>query len=96
MYGTFQFRLGMSEVFNSHRSPLAIIVDSQISRTYSFYATETLDPSSSRDRRMGIFNPLYVDFSDVGWNDWIVAPLGYHAFYCHRECPSHPTPGPIT
>lgn len=30
--------------------------------------------------------PLYVDFSDVGWNDWIVAPPGYEAFYCHGEC----------
>uniref|UniRef100_A0A3B4XJ12 Bone morphogenetic protein 2b n=1 Tax=Seriola lalandi dorsalis TaxID=1841481 RepID=A0A3B4XJ12_SERLL len=30
---------------------------------------------------------LYVDFSDVGWNEWIVAPPGYHAFYCHGECP---------
>ncbi|XP_059375805.1 bone morphogenetic protein 2-like [Carassius carassius] len=30
---------------------------------------------------------LYVDFSDVGWNDWIVAPPGYHAFYCQGECP---------
>ncbi|XP_006813602.1 bone morphogenetic protein 2/4 isoform X1 [Saccoglossus kowalevskii] len=30
---------------------------------------------------------LYVDFNDVGWNDWIVAPPGYHAFYCHGECP---------
>ncbi|KAK7868990.1 hypothetical protein R5R35_013909 [Gryllus longicercus] len=31
--------------------------------------------------------PLYVDFADVGWNDWIVAPPGYDAFYCHGECP---------
>ncbi|XP_016986295.2 LOW QUALITY PROTEIN: protein decapentaplegic [Drosophila rhopaloa] len=30
---------------------------------------------------------LYVDFSDVGWDDWIVAPLGYDAFYCHGKCP---------
>ncbi|XP_063040754.1 bone morphogenetic protein 2 [Engraulis encrasicolus] len=30
---------------------------------------------------------LYVDFSDVGWNDWIVAPPGYHAFFCQGECP---------
>lgn len=30
---------------------------------------------------------LYVDFADVGWNDWIVAPPGYDAFYCHGDCP---------
>ncbi|XP_059614059.1 protein decapentaplegic [Phlebotomus argentipes] len=29
---------------------------------------------------------LYVDFGDVGWNDWIVAPPGYDAYYCHGEC----------
>lgn len=29
---------------------------------------------------------MYVDFSDVGWNDWIVAPPGYDAYYCHGEC----------
>lgn len=29
---------------------------------------------------------LNVDFSDVGWNDWIVAPTGYEAYYCHGEC----------
>lgn len=32
-------------------------------------------------------HPLYVDFADVGWNDWIVAPLGYPAFYCEGNCP---------
>ncbi|KAH3853462.1 bone morphogenetic protein 2-like [Dreissena polymorpha] len=30
---------------------------------------------------------LHVDFSDVGWNDWIVAPLGYDAYYCDGGCP---------
>nr|XP_056707407.1 bone morphogenetic protein 4 [Euleptes europaea] len=30
---------------------------------------------------------LYVDFSDVGWNDWIVAPPGYQAYYCQGDCP---------
>lgn len=29
---------------------------------------------------------MYIDFQDVGWNDWIVAPPGYHAFYCEGEC----------
>lgn len=31
--------------------------------------------------------PLYVDFVEVGWNDWIVAPPGYPAFYCNGDCP---------
>ncbi|XP_037957400.1 protein decapentaplegic-like [Teleopsis dalmanni] len=30
---------------------------------------------------------LYVDFADVGWSDWIVAPPGYDAFFCHGKCP---------
>lgn len=29
---------------------------------------------------------MYIDFTDVGWNDWIVAPPGYDAYYCHGEC----------
>ena len=29
---------------------------------------------------------LYVDFSNVGWDDWIVAPPGYNAYFCHGEC----------
>merc|ERR1712184_210515 len=29
---------------------------------------------------------LYVSFRDLGWQDWIIAPDGYAAFYCHGEC----------
>lgn len=47
--------------------------------------------SASRKRKDGRENcrrhPLYVDFQDVGWNDWIVAPPGYDAYYCHGDCP---------
>ncbi|XP_034973008.2 bone morphogenetic protein 2 [Zootoca vivipara] len=38
--------------------------------------------TSTRCRR----HRLFVDFKEVGWNDWIVAPSGYHAFYCSGEC----------
>ncbi|EDW01888.1 protein 60A [Drosophila grimshawi] len=29
---------------------------------------------------------LYIDFKDLGWHDWIIAPDGYGAFYCSGEC----------
>lgn len=29
----------------------------------------------------------YVEFRALGWDDWIVAPEGYHANFCHGECP---------
>ncbi|XP_019749436.1 inhibin subunit beta Aa [Hippocampus comes] len=32
---------------------------------------------------------FYVNFKDIGWNDWIIAPGGYHANYCEGECPPH-------
>ncbi|KAL4647341.1 bone morphogenetic protein 2-like [Arapaima gigas] len=38
--------------------------------------------SQARCRR----HPLYVDFRDVGWDKWIVAPSGYHAYFCLGEC----------
>ncbi|XP_037124057.1 bone morphogenetic protein 16 [Syngnathus acus] len=38
--------------------------------------------SRNRCRR----HPLYVDFNDVGWHQWIIAPSGYDAFFCLGEC----------
>ncbi|XP_028289071.1 inhibin subunit beta Aa [Parambassis ranga] len=32
---------------------------------------------------------FYVNFKDIGWSDWIIAPPGYHANYCEGECPYH-------
>ncbi|KAL0966907.1 hypothetical protein UPYG_G00302090 [Umbra pygmaea] len=32
---------------------------------------------------------FYVNFKDIGWSDWIIAPSGYHANYCEGDCPSH-------
>lgn len=29
---------------------------------------------------------LYVSFKDLKWQDWIIAPDGYQAFYCSGEC----------
>lgn len=29
---------------------------------------------------------LYVDFADIGWDDWIIHPPGYNAYYCKGSC----------
>uniref|UniRef100_A0A8C3AA86 Bone morphogenetic protein 7a n=1 Tax=Cyclopterus lumpus TaxID=8103 RepID=A0A8C3AA86_CYCLU len=29
---------------------------------------------------------LYVSFRDLGWQDWIIAPEGYAAYFCEGEC----------
>ncbi|XP_009467004.1 PREDICTED: inhibin beta E chain-like [Nipponia nippon] len=31
----------------------------------------------------------YVDFRDIGWNDWIIKPEGYQINYCVGQCPLH-------
>lgn len=40
----------------------------------------------SRESRQCQRKPLYVNFETVGWSDWIVAPVGYDAYYCQGEC----------
>lgn len=29
---------------------------------------------------------MHVDFRDLGWRTWIIAPEGYSAYYCDGEC----------
>ncbi|XP_028666441.1 growth/differentiation factor 5 [Erpetoichthys calabaricus] len=30
--------------------------------------------------------PLHVNFKDMGWDDWIIAPLEYEAYHCEGVC----------
>ncbi|XP_014794179.1 PREDICTED: embryonic growth/differentiation factor 1 isoform X1 [Calidris pugnax] len=55
--------------------------------------------ASRRRRRRSLHHPplmpsnlckprqLYISFSEVGWENWIIAPQGYMANYCLGECP---------
>ncbi|XP_028139715.1 growth/differentiation factor 8 [Diabrotica virgifera virgifera] len=29
---------------------------------------------------------LYISFTDIGWNDWIIKPEGYNAYFCKGSC----------
>lgn len=31
---------------------------------------------------------LYISFADIGWDDWILYPPGYHAYFCRGSCGS--------
>ena len=30
--------------------------------------------------------PLYVDFNQLGWSTWVIAPKGYDAYFCQGLC----------
>ena len=30
--------------------------------------------------------PMYIDFNSIGWDSWIIAPLGYQAYKCAGSC----------
>uniref|UniRef100_A0A3P8U7E5 Bone morphogenetic protein 7a n=1 Tax=Amphiprion percula TaxID=161767 RepID=A0A3P8U7E5_AMPPE len=45
-------------------------------------ATENLGISKEGCKK----HELYVSFRDLGWQDWIIAPEGYAAYYCEGEC----------
>ena len=46
-----------------------------------------------RKRRKPLCNrkKLYVDFTLLGWSEWIIAPRGYNAYYCQGIC-KYPIP----
>lgn len=68
-------------------------VDSRRRTDVSFYDDdESWNPYTSHSDRYTSSirscqkKTLYVSFKDLGWQDWIIAPDGYAAFFCHGEC----------
>ncbi|NXI13295.1 INHBC protein, partial [Irena cyanogastra] len=39
--------------------------------------------------RMCCRQEFFVDFKEIGWEDWIIQPEGYHMNYCAGLCPLH-------
>lgn len=71
----------------SHRPFLVVLVqqedggDSRLRKKRGLECDEDVQVCCKRQ--------FYIDFKNIGWNDWIIAPSGYHANYCEGECPSH-------
>lgn len=45
-----------------------------------------LEPKVHDNHRSCQIKQMYVSFKDLKWQDWIIAPDGYGAFYCSGEC----------
>ncbi|XP_069744327.1 bone morphogenetic protein 10-like [Narcine bancroftii] len=46
-------------------------------------------PSRARRDAKGNYckrSPLHVDFTEIGWNSWIIAPKSYEAYECRGVC----------
>lgn len=48
---------------------------------------------SSRLQNQCCRERFYVNFRELGWNDWIIAPHGYYANYCRGNCKIFPFNG---
>ncbi|CAL4124907.1 unnamed protein product [Meganyctiphanes norvegica] len=85
-------RLRRSETFDSmlweNEQPLLVLytddgkTKSREKRSINKYKKYNNKPRADCRR-----HKLYVDFKKVGWDDWIVAPPGYDAYYCQGACP---------
>ena len=49
-----------------------------------------------RGKRPCSLKPLHVDFSEIGWDSWVIAPTGYNAGTCGGKClfPMHSAMAP--
>lgn len=50
------------------------------------YKNPLLYTPPSENHRSCQIQTMYVSFKELKWQDWIVAPDGYNAFYCAGEC----------
>ncbi|XP_026757262.1 protein 60A [Galleria mellonella] len=58
-------------------------------RTHGYSENHSRNPltdTSHWTTRSCEIQTLYVSFKDLEWQDWIIAPDGYGAFYCSGEC----------
>ncbi|VDP87101.1 unnamed protein product [Echinostoma caproni] len=57
-------------------------------RRHTRYRDPNLQPKSvSRSHRTCSVHSMFVDFSQIGWDQWIISPARYDARMCLGQCP---------
>lgn len=65
----------------------AIEDDSTAFTSYNYGFSTRPDPLRHSSYNKGCRRrTLYVDFKDLGWQEWVIAPDGYSAYYCDGYC----------
>lgn len=85
--GASLFLMGSKQREQSHQPFLVVVVQQEDSGDERQRKKRGLE--CDEEVQFCCKRQLYIDFKDIGWNDWIIAPSGYHANYCEGECPSH-------
>lgn len=70
---------------NGHHNTRTKRQTQQKRKRKSEHRNPLLHPGDHNPRSCQI-QTLYVSFKDLKWQDWIIAPDGYGAFYCSGEC----------
>ncbi|XP_050766631.1 embryonic growth/differentiation factor 1 [Gymnogyps californianus] len=89
---------GASALASGELQSLCASIDSFLDTSLLVVSLSQQQCKASRRRRSAHYTPvtpsnlckprrLYISFSDVGWENWIIAPQGYMANYCLGECP---------
>ncbi|XP_043473217.1 protein 60A [Leptopilina heterotoma] len=56
------------------------------SSSLEYRSNPYIDAATQYNSRTCKIQTLYVSFRDLQWQDWIIAPDGYDAYYCSGEC----------
>lgn len=75
-------------IVNTHDSYQPFLVAQAKVREQSHHASKR-SLKCDQNSNLCCRKDYYVEFKDIGWNDWIIKPEGYQINYCMGLCPMH-------
>ncbi|XP_046472905.1 bone morphogenetic protein 2 [Neodiprion pinetum] len=82
IYERAMHRKRLNRLTNTARDATSSTSDSTLKRRRSRSASAESNDDTTQCAR----HKLYIDFEEVGWNDYIISPKGYSAYHCRGHC----------